>query len=89
MPKSVPELSDAAVRRLRHRGAKAAVYAVGGVSGLLLVCKPPVRAGAVIGARSWILRVMMGSKRRDIGLGGYPTVRIFSPARGTNQFLTL
>jgi integrase len=76
MPKSVPELSDAVVRRLRHRGAKAAVYAVGGVSGLLLVCKPPVRAGEAIGARSWILRVMMGSKRRDIGLGGYPTVTL-------------
>lgn len=43
MPKSVPELSDAVVRKLGHCGAKAAVYAVGGVSGLLLVCKSPAR----------------------------------------------
>lgn len=75
MPKLVPEMSDAAVRRLRHRGGKAAVYAVGGVAGLLLVCKPPVE-GQEIGARSWILRTTIGGKRRDIGLGGYPTVTL-------------
>lgn len=75
MPKLVPEMSDAAVRRLRHRGDKAAVYAVGGVAGLLLVCKPPVE-GQEIGARSWILRATIGGKRRDIGLGGYPTVTL-------------
>ncbi|MEX0642124.1 MAG: integrase arm-type DNA-binding domain-containing protein [Pirellulales bacterium] len=64
-----------AVRRLRHRDGKSAVHAVGGVSGLLLVCKPPP-AGQDIGARSWILRVKVGDKRRDIGLGGYPDVTL-------------
>lgn len=75
MPKLVPELSDAAVRRLRHRGKKSAVYAVGGVVGLLLVCKPPP-VGQDIGARSWILRAKVGDKRRDLGLGGYPDVTL-------------
>ena len=88
MPKKVPELSDATVRRLTHgivKGNKkntrretgspcTAYHAVGGVSGLLLQCSPT-------GARSWILRVKVGDKRRDIGLGGYPDVTL-SRARG-------
>ena len=83
MPKKVPELSDAAVRKLTHgivKGIKkntrreigdpcTAYHAVGGVSGLLLQCSPT-------GARSWILRVKVGEKRRDIGLGGYPDVTL-------------
>lgn len=75
MARVVPEMSDAAVRRLRDRDGKAAVYAVGGVPGLLLVCKPPVNANA-LGSRSWVLRVVVGGKRRDIGLGGYPGVTL-------------
>lgn len=75
MARLVPEMSDAAVRRLRHRDGKAAVYAVGGVSGLLLVCKSPT-SGEGVGSRSWILRIVIGSKRRDIGLGGYPDVTL-------------
>lgn len=42
---------------------------VGVVAGLGLQVTP-------LGARSWILRVMVGGKRRDIGLGGYPTVTL-------------
>jgi integrase len=63
MPKTAAELSAVAVRRLNHQG----FFAVGGVAGLHL------QIGAS-GARSWILRVKIGSKRRDIGLGGYPDV---------------
>lgn len=63
MPKKAPELSALAVKRL----TKAGFYAVGGVAGLGL----QVSKG---GARSWILRATVGSKRRDIGLGGYPDV---------------
>ncbi|MFO7592811.1 MAG: integrase arm-type DNA-binding domain-containing protein, partial [Pseudomonadota bacterium] len=63
MPKKAKELSATEVRRLTTPG----LHAVGGVSGLLLrVTKT--------GSASWILRVMAGNKRRDIGLGGFPDV---------------
>ena len=63
MPKKAKELSALEVKRIKKTG----LHAVGGVAGLLL----QVTAS---GARSWILRVMVGSKRRDIGLGGFPDV---------------
>lgn len=70
MPKQVPEMSPLAVKRLTHHGRRHnAVFAVGGVSGLLLQITPT-------GARSWILRTTVGSKRRDLGLGGYPDVSL-------------
>lgn len=70
MPKMVPELSPIEVKRLVHPGrGRNAVFAVGGVSGLLLQIAPS-------GARSWILRATVGEKRRDIGLGGYPDVTL-------------
>jgi integrase len=50
-------------------------HAVGGVPGLLLQCSPP-KGDSDTGARSWILRTMVGSKRRDMGLGGYPGVTL-------------
>lgn len=40
---------------------------VGGVAGLALQVLPT-------GGRSWVLRVTIGTKRRDMGLGGYPDV---------------
>jgi integrase len=45
------------------------MHAVGGVSGLYL----QITSG---GARSWILRMLVGGKRRDMGLGGYPSVTL-------------
>ncbi len=63
MPKKARELSATEVRRLTKPG----LHAIGGVSGLLLQVTPS-------GARSWILRTMVGAKRRDIGLGGFPDV---------------
>lgn len=65
MPKKAPELTAAQVRRLSEPGH----HAVGGVAGLAL----QVTAS---GARSWILRAMVGGRRRDIGLGGYPDVTL-------------
>jgi integrase len=87
MPKIARELSDVAVRRLKHGFIKGATtrqkkeigepctayHAVGGVAGLLLQCRPPVSETSV-GARSWILRTTVGNRRRDYGLGGYPDV---------------
>ena len=80
MPKKAKELSNLEVRRLKHAIASSgkpynAVYAVGGVSGLYIQCVPPKGSNGA-GAKSWILRALVGGKRRDIGLGGYPTVPI-------------
>jgi integrase len=45
------------------------MHFVGGVDGLAI-------QGFESGARTWILRVMVGGKRRDMGLGGYPDVTL-------------
>lgn len=65
MPKKAKELSATEVKRLTKTG----VHAVGVVAGLLLQVSPS-------GARSWILRATVGTKRRDIGLGGYPDISL-------------
>lgn len=63
MPKKARELSAIEVKRLTAPG----LYFVGEVPGLALqVLKS--------GARSWVLRMMVGGRRRDMGLGGYPAV---------------
>lgn len=68
MPRLAKELSALEVKRLRHPGSGGnAVYFVGGVAGLMLQITPS-------NARSWLLRVMIGSKRRELGLGSYPEV---------------
>lgn len=64
MPKKVKELSALEVGRLARPG-KHAFFAVGGVPGLMLQV-------TATGARSWVLRKLIGGKRRDMGLGGYP-----------------
>ena len=63
MPKKAAELSALQVRRIRRPG----LHAVGGVDGLQMQVKDS-------GARSWILRVKVGARRRDLGLGGFPDV---------------
>jgi integrase len=45
------------------------MHFVGGVDGLALQITSS-------GAKSWILRAMIGGKRRDMGLGGYPDVTL-------------
>ncbi|MBS0126531.1 tyrosine-type recombinase/integrase [Thetidibacter halocola] len=65
MPKVANEMSALAVKRLSEPGR----HAVGGVKGLSLSISPN-------GARSWILRVRVGDKRRHIGLGSYPEVSL-------------
>jgi integrase len=65
MPKKAPELSDLAVRRLSEPG----IHFVGGVPGLAIQVLPG-------GGKTWILRATVGAKRRDMGLGGYPTVSL-------------
>lgn len=65
MARKAKEMSAAEVRRLADPG----MHAVGGVAGLMLRVAPT-------GGRSWILRATVGSKRRDIGLGGFPDVTL-------------
>lgn len=70
MPKRAAELSALEVRGLEHPGGKGnAMVAVGGVNGLYLQLTPG-------GGRSWVLRILVGAKRRDIGLGSFPTVTL-------------
>ena len=70
MPRMARELGALDVKRLAHPGGKRSVlFAVGGVPGLHLQISPS-------GGRCWVLRVKVGSKRRDLGLGGFPGVTL-------------
>lgn len=62
MPKRAKELSPIELKRLAP-----GVHAVGGVAGLCL----QVAEGS---GRSWLLRTMVGARRREIGLGAYPEI---------------
>lgn len=64
MPKLAKELGALAVSKLNTPG----LHFVGGVAGLGLQI-----AG---GSRSWTLRVTIGGRRRDMGLGAYPAVTL-------------
>lgn len=65
MARKAKQLSPLAVGRLIEPG----MWAVGGVAGLYLHISDNR-------ARSWILRATVGSKRRDMGLGGFPDVTL-------------
>ena len=65
MARKAKELSALEVGRLTATGH----HAVGGVAGLYLYVVDS-------GARSWVLRTMVGSKRRHMGLGGFPEVSL-------------
>ena len=65
MPKKVKSLGALEVKNLTEPG----MHSVGTVPGLHL-------AVGKSGASSWILRTMVGTKRKDIGLGGYPSTTL-------------
>lgn len=75
MPKIAKELSPLEVKRLSFRtdpetGEAIEVrYPVGGVSGLLLRI-------TASGSKQWILRVKIGNRRPDMGLGPYPEISV-------------
>lgn len=60
MPRKASELNALAVSRISAPG----MHFVGGVPGLALQVLPS-------GARTWLLRIVIAGKRRDMGLGGY------------------
>lgn len=70
MPKIAEELGALDIKRLSHAGGKGnSMVAVGGVAGLYLQLTPN-------NGKTWILRMRIGDRRRDIGLGGYPSVTL-------------
>lgn len=69
LEEAVPKLPDVMGRLAVSRLIKPGLHTVGGVPGLALqVLKS--------GGRTWILRVMIGNRRREMGLGGYPGVTL-------------
>ena len=80
MPRVAKPLSDIHVRKLSFAvtaagNPKAALHPVGGVDGLRLQVSPP-NASNPKGARSWIYKITIGSKRKEIDLGSYPGVSL-------------
>ncbi len=65
MPRIAKELGPLAVKGLSSAG----LHPVGGVAGLMLQVSKT-------GTRSWLLRVKVGDKRREIGLGAFPGVGV-------------
>ena len=65
MPRIARELGPLEIKRLTVPG----YYAAGGAAGLTLQITPS-------GNKSWLLRVKVGTKRREIGLGAYPGVGV-------------
>lgn len=78
MPKLAESLGALQVQRLTEPG----YYAVGGVKGLALQVTPT-------GARSWILRMVIGSKRREMGLGNYPGVSLADARKAAGEMRQL
>lgn len=65
MPRIAKELGPLEIKRITAPG----YHAVGCVPGLMLQVSPT-------GSKSWLLRVTVGTKRREIGLGAYPGVGV-------------
>ena len=68
------KLSDAKVRGLRKHGR------YGDGDGLYLVIRRN-------GTRAWVLRAVVGRRRRDIGLGGYPATGLKDARMKTQEML--
>lgn len=65
MGRKATELNALAVSRLHEPG----LHFVGGVSGLALQV-------TATGARTWVVRIRVAGKAREMGLGSYPTVTL-------------
>lgn len=67
MARKAKEMGALEVKNLTSPG----LHFVGGVAGLALQVSPS-------GGKSWVLRAVIGTKRRDMGLGGFPDVPLAS-----------
>lgn len=79
MPKIARPLTAIEIGRLKPSAGKSGtpvpkLHMVGTVPGLGLLVKPDGAGGA--GARSWVLRTVVGGRRADIGLGPYPAITL-------------
>jgi integrase len=72
MPRIAKELSPLEVNRLTTLG----VHAVGSVIGLCLHVSKSANSAPGPLARSWLLRIKVGNRRREFGLGSFPTVTL-------------
>jgi integrase len=76
VPRIAKPLTALEVKRLDTPG----LHAVGTVPGLCLrVACPPSST------RAWILRTVVGERRRDLGLGGYPAVTLAQAIEAARQ----
>ena len=69
LPKTKQPLSANDIRRIYSSAPNSTRHAVGGVSGLEL-------QKSVSGSCSWVLRTLVNGKRREIGVGGFPSVSL-------------
>lgn len=74
MAKKAKELTALEIKNLAAPG----MHFVGGVAGLALQVLPS-------GGRSWVLRIVIGAKRRDMGLGGFPDVTLASAREAARE----
>lgn len=70
MPRKAKELGSLQVAQIAEPG----LHAVGGVAGLCLQVD-------AAGAKSWLLRTMIAGRRRHMGLGGFPDVKLADARR--------
>lgn len=76
MPKITKPLTPLELNKITNAG----LHAVGGVPGLYVLISKT-------GARSWILRATVGSKRRDIGLGSLSTIGLSAARDAAREML--
>ena len=74
MRKVLKTLSVLELNRLKKVG----LHAVGEVSGLCLKVDPQ-------GSKSWVLRAMVGGRRRNMGLGGYPSTTMADAKKSARE----
>lgn len=74
MPRIAKSLGPIQIKNITKPG----YHSVGEVSGLYLQVTPPA-------AKSWVLRIVVGQKRREIGLGGYPALSLADARQKARQ----
>lgn len=80
MPKVAREISELECDRITRIGA----HCVGGVPGLLLSVTACANGSGV--TRSWVLRISIDGRRRDIGLGRYTEISLVRARELASEF---